>query len=90
MDSMGVWMAMSLLPFMVLISMVELGVHIYKHSLIAVVIMLSYVSSMVYLLISWNLNPLKEALFWGSSCLMAFILYLGWDVGRSQMQKKDR
>lgn len=88
MDSLGVWLGMSLLPFMALITMVDVGVCIYKHKLIAVVIMLTYVSSLAYLFIGWDLNPLKEASFWGCSCFMAFVLYLGWDVGKRQMQQK--
>lgn len=50
--------------------------------------MLAYVSSLAYLFIGWDLNPLKEASFWGCSCFMAFVLYLGWDVGKRQMQQK--
>ena len=88
MGSVGVWLGMSLLPFMALITMVDVGVCIYKHKLIAVVIMLVYVSSLAYLFIGWGLNPLKEASFWGCSCFMAFVLYLGWDVGKRQMQPK--
>lgn len=88
MDSLGVWLGMSLLPFMALITMVDVGVCIYKHKLIAVVIMLVYVSSLAYLFIGWGLNPLKEASFWGCSWVMAFVLYLGWDVGKRQMQPK--
>lgn len=88
MDSLGVWLGMSLLPFMALITMVDVGVCIYKHKLIAVVIMLVYVSSLVYLFNGWDLNPLKEASFWVCSCFMAFVLYLGWDVGKRQMQQQ--
>jgi len=88
MDSLGVWLGMSLLPFMALITMVDVGVCIYKHKLIAVVIMLAYVSSLAYLFIGWDLNPLKEASFWVCSCFMAFVLYLGWDVGKRQMQQQ--
>lgn len=88
MDSLRVWLGMSLLPFMALITMVDVGVCIYKHKLIAVVIMLVYVSSLAYLIIGWDLNPLKEASFWACSCFMAFVLYLGWDVGKRQMQQQ--
>ena len=88
MDSLGVWLGMSLLPFMALITMVDVGVCIYKHKLIAVVIMLVYVSSLIYLFIGWDLNPLKESSFWVCSCFMAFVLYLGWDVGKRQMQQQ--
>ena len=56
MDSLGVWLGMNLLPFMALITMVDVGVCIYKHKLIAVVIKLVYVSSLVYIFIGWDLN----------------------------------
>lgn len=88
MGSVGIWVGMSLLPFLVLIAMADLGVYIFKHRLIAVIIMVAYASSLGYLYLSWGENPLNEALYWCCIGFMAFTLYLGWDVGKRQIQKK--
>lgn len=84
----GIWLGVCLLPFVILVTMTGLGVYIFKHRLIAVILMIGYVALQVYFFATWDLNPLHRMEFWACSLLMVYTLYLGWEMGRKEVVRQ--
>jgi hypothetical protein len=82
-----VWVIACLFPFFVLLCMIELGKYIYRFKLAGVLFLGGYMVALAYIHNTMNVNPFMQVDFWICSFFMAFVLYVGWCLGKNDHLK---
>lgn len=81
------WVMACLLPFFILLCMVELGKYIYRFKSVGVLFLSGYMVLLAYIHTHLKLNPFLQIDFWMCSVFMALILYIGWRLGKKDQFK---